>query len=166
MVAYTFRMPSGIPGTVTRPHHSTIEPELMLSSAPLTAYGLPCIRDAATGKMRVATTGDTVSMVAGFLVRPYPTNGVIGGSQALGVSVPDPGAIANVLKRGYTSVLLGGSTSAVKGGPVYLRIATPGTGKPIGGVEAAADGANTIQLNAVFQGPADAQGVTEIGYNI
>ena len=53
------------------------------------------------------------------------------------------------------------------GGAVYVRVATPAAGKPIGGIEAAADGANTIAVTgATFMNAGDANGNVEIAYNI
>jgi hypothetical protein len=50
---------------------------------------------------------------------------------------------------------------------VYIRVATAGAGKPIGGIEAVADSTNTILVaGCTFMGPADAAGNAEIGYNI
>jgi hypothetical protein len=69
------------------------------------------------------------------------------------------------MTSGYMSVQLNGAAAAVKNAPVYIRVATPGTGKPIGGIEAAADSTNTITVpNCVFRGPADANGITEIKF--
>ena len=49
------------------------------------------------------------------------------------------------------------------GGAVYVRVAAAATGKPIGGIEAAADSANTIVLaHCEFTGAQDSQGNGEI----
>ncbi|MNT89175.1 hypothetical protein D3C72_2298560 [compost metagenome] len=62
---------------------------------------------------------------------------------------------------------LGGTTDAAKGGTVYVRIAGAAAGKPLGGIEAAADSTNTVALtNAYFTGPKDAYGVVEVAFNI
>ncbi len=48
-----------------------------------------------------------------------------------------------------------------------MRVATGTELKPIGGIEAVADGVNTIEIkNAMFMHDADAQGNVEISYNI
>ena len=75
--------------------------------------------------------------------------------------------MTDILKRGYIIVNLGGTTDAAKNGTVYVRVANASAGKPIGGVEAAADSTNTVALtNAYFTGPKDAYGVAEVAYNI
>lgn len=48
-----------------------------------------------------------------------------------------------------------------------MRVAAASAGRPIGGIEAAADGSNTIAVaGCTFMGPADASGNVEIAYNI
>lgn len=107
--------------------------------------------------------GDAATAIYGILVRPYPTTA---SQDGLGKSTPAKAGIGDVLRRGYMSVLLRSGTSA-KGGAVYIRVGAPAADKPVGGVEAAADGTNTIILpNASFMGAADASGNVEISYNI
>lgn len=162
MVAYLYRMPSGIPGDVTRQSQSTIEPQLFNSATPFSAYGL--FGKVVSGRFVPVGTGDTAAVVYGLLVRPYPTQSA---STALGVATPPTTGAADVLRRGYAAVQLRGSAAAALNGQVYVRVAA-GTGpQPIGGIEAAADSTNTIAITgAVFMSPADAQGNVEIAYNI
>ena len=63
------------------------------------------------------------------------------------------------------TVLLRAGAAALNG-QVYVRVAAAAAGKPIGGIEAAADSANTIAVNARFMSAADATGNVEIAYNI
>lgn len=166
MVAYTYRMPAGVPGNVTRAEQSTIEAGLYDPTAPFPAYGLAM--KTVNGKQQPIGAGDTAASVVAILVRPYPTTGspAAGFNAGLGSAVPPTSGICNRMRRGYIMVLLGGTAPAVKDGQVYVRIAAAATGKPIGGFEAAADSTNTIAINATFTGPADAQGNTEIAYNL
>ena len=167
MPVFTFRMPAGIPGQVTREQQSTVEAQLMSVATPLTAFGLPGAIDATTFQFRGITTGDAATAVYGFLVRPYPTTGGAV-NDPLATATPAIAGICNVLVRGYLDVVVNGATAAVKNGLVYVRVAAAAAGKPIGGIEAAADGGNTIVLPAhtYFMGPADANGNTEIAVNI
>lgn len=170
-VTFGLRMPSGIAGQVHRLEASTIEPAFILATNPPTAYGVPVALDATSGKIRPMGATDTAASVYGFNVRPYPTTsfGTLGTSNdPLGVSTPPLSGSTSILKRGYINVLLNGTTAATKGGPIYIRIAAAAAGKPLGGVEAAADGANTVVLPAgsYFMGAADAAGNTEIAYNL
>lgn len=161
--AFTYRMPAGIPGAVTRPHEASIEPQLYDSAAPFSAYGLPA--KMVSGKIQPVGTGDAASAVMGFLVRPYPAHSTQDG---VGTSTPpQTGGVANVLRRGHMNVKLNGATAATKRGQVYIRVASAAAGKPIGGIEAAADSTNTIApTGCFFTGPADTDGNVEIEFNL
>ncbi|MEX5443436.1 hypothetical protein WCE14_08715 [Acinetobacter schindleri] len=158
MAAYLYRMPSGIPGDVSRKSHSTIESHNMVT--PVAAFGLFVKMDA-TGNLATLGSADTVADVYGLLVRSYPTTSA---TNELGEAAPLKG-INDVLVRGYMTVKCNAGT-AKKGGVVYVRIASGTTAKPVGGIEAVADGANTIAVNAKFMHDADAAGNVEIAYNI
>jgi hypothetical protein len=162
--AFLFRMPAGIPGMVNRTQSATVEAQLLDTTNYPTVYGVPVAIDATSKAVRKITTGDAAAAIYGMYVRPYPTNS---NQDALGTSTPATSGIANVLKRGYMSVSLGGATAAAKNGTVYVRVAAAAAGKPIGGIEAAADSTNTIVMaNAYFTGPADASGNVEIAFNL
>lgn len=132
MASYIYRMPTGIPGEVTRPGQSTIEPKILGATA-FTAYGLAA--KISSGKIIPITTNDVSTAVAGFLVRPFPITGA-NASDALGTSVPPTSGIGNLLKRGYTNIMLANGTAA-DGGKVYVRVANATAGRPVGGFEAA-----------------------------
>lgn len=158
MAAYMYRMPSGIPGDVSRKSHSTIESHNM--ATPVAAFGLFVKMDA-LGNLAPLASADTAASVYGLLVRSYPTTSA---TNDLGAAAPVKG-INDVMVRGYMTVKCNAGT-AKKGGVVHVRIAAAAAGKPIGGVEAVADAANTIAVNARFMHDADAQGNVEIAYNI
>lgn len=68
---------------------------------------------------------------------------------------------ASVLVRGNVTVICKSGAPAV-GGAVYVRIVADGP-KLVGDIEAAADGANTIQLtNCEFNSAADVNGACEV----
>lgn len=162
MVAYTYRLPAGIPGTVHRIEAATIEPQEIDPTAPPSAYGVAV--KVVSGRVQALASGDAVGAIYGINVRDFPG---VASQDPLGTSTPPTKGGASILKRGYINVLLGGATAAVKGGAVYVRVAAAAAGKPIGGFEAAADSTNTVVLpNSYFMGPADAYGNTEIAYNI
>lgn len=173
--SFAYRMPSGIPGDVNRSGASpVIEPNIIDSSAPPTAYGIPVALDATNG-IRPIITPDAAVNLYGLLVRPYPTNqqttNSFFGSNPLGTAaVPPTSGMCDVLKKGYMTVKLYGATAAVAGGAVYVRTQNAGAGQVVGGIEAAADGGNTIQAGAAnstyFRGPADSNGNVEIAWNL
>lgn len=160
--AILYRMPSGIPGDVSRASQSTIESGFFDPTAPFSAYGLP--GKIVNGKFVPLANGDTAAVVYGFLVRPFPTTGA-NPSDPIGTSVPPTSGVCNILRRGYLTVLNQAGTPSLNG-PVYSRVAAPSGNKTIGDVEAAADSTNTIQLNATFTNAGDAAGNVEIAYNI
>lgn len=83
-------------------------------------------------------------------------------NQNVGKYVPND-AVA-VLKRGCANVICQNGTPAFDG-PVYMRIAANASypNAVIGGFEAAADGANTVELtNVKWKGAADVNGVAEL----
>lgn len=160
--AILYRMPSGIPGDVSRPSQSTIETGLFDPTNPFSAYGLP--GKVVNGKFVPLGAGDTAALVYGFLVRPYPTTGA-NPSDPIGTSVPPTSGLCNILRRGYMTVLNVAGTPALNG-PVYSRIAAPSSPTFIGDIEAAAVTNDTIQLNATFMNAGDASGNVEIVYNI
>ncbi|MCE6001878.1 hypothetical protein [Acinetobacter pittii] len=155
--AYLYRMPSGIPGDISRKAHSTVEAHILKGN--FGAFGI-------FGKL---TTDGIVPLEAadtdvyGLIVRSYPTQSALNG---IGAAVPQSGIVNDIMRRGYMTVKCNAGT-AKKAGKVYVRVATGTELKPIGGIEAVADGVNTIELkNAMFMHDADAQGNVEISYNI
>lgn len=163
MPAYTTRMPAGIPGDVTRPSQATIETGIFNSAAAFAGYGL--FGKIASGKFVPVGSGDAAAACYGVLVRPYPVTGA-NASDPLGTAVPPTTGTADVLRRGYINVKNNSGTPAA-GGQVYIRVANASGGKPIGGIEAASDGANTIApANCIFTGSADSSGNVEIAFNI
>lgn len=170
MTSFTFRMPAGIPGEVNRLWAgTTIEPNIQETPFFLN-YGLAAVMDTSTGAVRPPASGDT--SIYGFVCRPFPFQAGAAsgqyGSQPLGTVVAPPQAgVIDIMRRGYITVLLGGSTAAVKGGQVYVWITASTGAHVLGQVEAAASSGNTLApANSTFNGPADSSGNVEIGFNI
>lgn len=163
MVAYTNRMPFGIPGDVSRTSSgaNTVEAQPLGANA-FPAYGIPVKLSSGT-VVPITNTGDTVY---GLLARPFPITGA-NASDPLGTSVPPTVGVANVLRRGYMTVKVQlGAASCALGSNVYIRYQNAVAGQIVGGLEGASTG-NTYQLTgATFMGSADANGNAEICYNI
>jgi len=164
MTAFVKRMPAGIPGAITRPWETTAEPILILGPASATNapqnYGCGVVVDASTGKARLPVAADTV--IHGFLPRPFP-GGAAQYNGVLGITPIDYDHVGDIMRKGYMSVLLGGSTAAAKQGRVYVRKANSSTGKPIGGVEAAPDlGTTTGVKTGTGNGTWTADGTTPV----
>lgn len=181
-VAYQFNMPSGIPGSVSRAEHATIEAQLLSSTNQPIAYGVPVkivsgkvqgfqSTDTTAFGITVATGIEVGTKPHGILIRPYPTNS---GQDPLGISgttstqtMPTSG-IVDVMVRGYVMVFVGSTkrSSAAKDSQVFYSVVSTGS-YLVGEIEGGADGSNTVPLyGAYFTGAADAQGNCEIAFNI
>lgn len=155
--AYLYRMPSGIPGDISRKAHSTVEAHILKGI--FGAFGI-FVKLTADGIVPLVAADTDVY---GLIVRSYPTQSALNG---IGAAVPQSGIVNDIMRRGYMTVKCNAGT-AKKAGKVYVRVATGTELKPIGGIEAVADGVNTIEIkNAMFMHDADAQGNVEISYNI
>jgi hypothetical protein len=159
MVAFLYRMPSGIPGDISRKEQSVVETQILNSSAAFSAYGL--VGKMASGKFVPFAGGEAATDAYGVLVRPFPTNS---GMDGLGTATPPTSGPGDVLRRGFITVKLNGGATVAAGGQVYVRVATAAAGKPIGGFEGAADDTNTVAIDAVFMSAADADGNVEISF--
>lgn len=168
--AYLTRMPLGISGAVTRQRDLTTEAVILDPSRVFSKYGLAGKYNGE--KLVPLEEGDSVNLVVGFLVRPYPTHSPVD-REYLGISASTGG---DVLKRGYfaTDVPSGQSTAAVKNGKVYVRVAGATDASPLGSIVLTPDATaeNTPELTiAKVMGPGDnaagtGLGHVEIAYNI
>lgn len=164
---FLYRMPSGIPGSVSRNSAFTVEPNIPSTTNVLTNYGNPVALDASQ-HVRPVIAGDVAASVYGFLARAFPTNS---STQGIGVATPPASGPVDVMKMGYMNVAVTYGTP-VKGGPAYIRTVVNSTlaGTYIGDVEAAVD--PTVSTNsfilpgAYFTGGVDAEGNSEIAFNI
>lgn len=171
--AIQFRMPAGFPGDVNRTHPAWIEPCSLDPTNPPTFTGQACVIDATSHLLRTVLAGDTaLTDIYGFLVRAFPTqqkSSTNYGAASIGnAGAPGVGK-ADVLRSGYIMTVLNNYAAqpAAKGGRVYIWIAATTTNHVQGGVEAAATGGSTIELDikASFNGGADANGNVEVIYN-
>ena len=167
--AYLLRAPAGIAGVVSRTLDSTIEPVSITpvgtTGAPA-LFGIACSIDATTGNLRVVADPD--ASVYGFLAKPYPAiGGGTNAQQGLGTAIPPGVGNVDCMVRGYMSVHIGGTQAAVKGGLVYVW-SSASTGTHVQGQVEAADPATDgfVVPQSYFMGAADANGITEIGFNI
>jgi hypothetical protein len=173
MVAYPFRMPSGIPGETHRIEHATIETQLLAATTFPVAYGLP-VWMTTGGKVSMWIASGTGLMGApatpatpyGWIVRPFPTGA---SNDGLNTSTPPTSGMVDILTRGYLNVkILETGTNVVRGGLVYVRNTTTSGAKILGGVQSTADSAAATAVSGMtyFMGAQDANGITEIAVNI
>lgn len=161
----TNSLPLGIAGDITRSGDGLAIEAQTMGTTPLTSYGLPA--KLVSGAITGIVGGDTADLILGFLVRANPSQGGNTSNEAFGAGTPPLAGVAvSLLKSGYIAVQNNFGTPA-KEGIVYVRIAAPSGAKVVGGIEATADGANTIIVpNAAFTGAADATGVAEVRFNV
>jgi hypothetical protein len=168
---FMYRMPAGIPGEVTRFQTvgTTIAAQQQNATTPFTAYGQVGTIDTNGGRPLLVTDVALPTSPLGISVRPFVATdnqvanpGVVG----FGASVPMNKGAIDMLFRGYINMKLNGAAAAVKGGQVYVFVGASAGNHVLAGIEAAA-GTNLLALpGAFFVGPADAQGNTEIQFNI
>jgi hypothetical protein len=173
--AFMFRMPAGIPGAINRPDQATIEPVALNPANPFTAYGK--FGKTVAGLFVPLAGGDTVALITGLLVRPYPiqSSSWPGAAFLTGAPMTQFGSIGDRARRGYYTVQMGFGT-ATKDAPVWVCL-TATAGSAVGDIGDASIAANGAAVpNCYFTGPADAtnqsagpptiQGQVEISYNL
>jgi len=168
---FLYRMPAGIPGEVTRfsTIGTTIAAQQQNAATPFTSFGTVGTIDTNGARPIIATDTAAPTTPIGISVRPFvSTDNTVAnpGVVPFAAGVPMPKGIIDMLFRGYINMKLNGAAAAVKGAPVYVYYGTSTGNHVQGGIEGAS-GANLWALpGAYFTGPADAQGNTEIQFNI
>lgn len=122
-------------------------------------FGTPVKYETGTnGNVVAMGAGDTAAAFVGFASKEVKSS-LNYLDQSVGAYAPDEPC--SVFMRGAINVKVQRGTPAL-GGTVYIRV-TANESYPtavVGGIEAAADGVNTIALTGVeFEGPADANGI-------
>lgn len=126
--AILYRMPSGVPGDISRRAQSIAEAAQLDSTKPFSEYGL--FGKMSSGKFVPLEANDSAAVIAGPLVRAYPTQT----ANANGTGVTS-GAMADRLRFGFMTVKNRAGTPAIEG-QVYTRVANATSDKPLGDIEA------------------------------
>lgn len=162
--SFTFRMPAGIPGAISRgAGQATIDPVVLNASAAFPRYGM--FGKTVSEKFVPLESGDAAAVITGLLVRPFPTQS---SQDGLGTSTPPTSGAADRLKRGYMTATLAKGTSA-KDGQVYVVTTAGGTvsvGDIVTSTTPAGGGTGVLVVGCFFTGPADANGIVELAFNI
>ena len=172
--AFQFRMGAGFAGDVNRTHPASIEPVYNDATNPVLFAGLACLPNAAANGVRSIAAGDTgMTAPYGVMVRSYPfqvASATNYGSQAFGSAALSGGTLQDVLRAGYIMVQLPAGAAAVgKGSPVFVWVAASAGAHVQGGFEVAATGGSTATLDVnrfSYNGAQDANGITELAFNI
>lgn len=148
MPAYLLSAPAGVPGDITRPDNTVVEPAMLIavSSVYAQSYGIP-VKYATGGIQQFNGGAETPASFAGILVREVPTQGGSLASDASYAAVPNPDQPQGMATQGYVCVLVASGTPA-RGGAVYVQIVENG-GVTVGSFRTTDDGANAILLSNV-----------------
>lgn len=144
MASYLYQAPAGVPGDITRPDETSVEPAMLvaISSVYAQAYGIP-VKYAAGGISQIAS-GDAATVFAGLLMRSAPE---ISGNLNSGLTntIPNPVQPQNFMVRGYGNVICVVGTPA-RGGIVYMQVTANG-GVNVGDLRAdGTDSGNAVAL--------------------
>lgn len=146
MPAYLYSAPAGVPGDITRPDESNVEPAMLvaISSVYAQAFGIPVKYN--TGGISQIEASDAATVFAGVLIREAPS---IAGNDSQGFddAVPNPDQPQGFCVRGYVSVKCAAGTP-VRGGIVYMQVVANG-GVVVGAFRAdGTDAGNAVALTA------------------
>ncbi len=150
MTAYLFQSPSGVPGDVSRPDESNVEPSMLVTPFPAN-YGV-AVKYAAGANGEGVTpfaAADAAAVVAGLLVRAAPGISQSSVNEGVGVFQPNQAEPQGVMVRGYATVVVNAG-SPVRGQPVGI-VQTASSGHPAGAFEAATTG-NNVPLTGTIVG--------------
>jgi hypothetical protein len=174
-VAITYRMGAGFAGDINRVHPFSAEPALADPTNPPSFSGQPVIAVAASNGVRALLATDTaLTDIYGITVKEYPTqpnSTTLFGSlstQGFGGSTANPAQALTILRSGYIMVKVSGAVAVAKGGAVHVWIAASSGSHVQGGFEPVASAGNTIPLGSktTWNGPAGADGIAELAFNI
>lgn len=155
-------MPQGVLGSLSRRVPGQMVEPVETKGANI-KFGFPIVLD--TEGVGVGITSATATLkpadVYGICLRQFPVRQTETGD-------PDTKLTQSCLRSGYVYMQKAATdVTAIKMGmPVFLVVKTAGTHKVLGEVVGAADGTNTIQLDATFMGDADQNGRIEVAWRI
>jgi len=151
-VAYTFQAPNGVPGDLSRPDNSNVEPAMLVAAGGVfaQAFGIP-VKYVAGGIQQFNGGAETSASFAGVIIREVPQQAAVGDLGQFSGTIPNPAQPQGLCVRGYVSVVCAVGTPA-RGGTVYVQIVSDTSGPggatvPVGAFRAdGTDGGNAIAL--------------------
>lgn len=145
--AYTYTSPSGVPGSISRPDETNVEPAMLVAATGVyaQAYGIP-VKYVAGGIQQFNGGAEVPADFAGVLVRRAPE---ISGNLNAGFddTIPNPLQVQDMAVRGYVMVKCVSGTPA-RGGAVFVQTVANG-GVAVGSFRTTDDGSNAIELSNV-----------------
>lgn len=153
MVSYLYQSPSGVPGDITRPRDTTVEPVMLVSPYPAN-YGKPMkyaagSNGAPEGVTQMAAS-DTAAVFCGVLARAVP--GISGSSsnESFDTFEPNPNEPQQLVTRGYVCVWVQAGTP-VRGAQACV-VVTASSGHVVGEFEVGTNGGNNVALTGTVVG--------------
>lgn len=151
MTSYLYRAPAGIPGDITRPDETTVEPGILSLDFTPSAYGL-ALKVTGGGNTKFQTMGasgpaDIAALFYGVLSRIDPSISIAGSNTYAGAA-PNVASIQGIVTRGYMNVLCPTGTP-IRGNSVFVVVVAYAN-QPIGSFAANINGANTVLLPNVI----------------
>lgn len=150
MTSFLYQSNSGVPGDITRPDNSRVEPIMLVTPFPAN-YGV-AMKYAAWAGGTGATpfvAADTAAVVAGLLTRAAPGISQSSTNESFGTFQPNQSEPQNLMKAGYACVVVNAGVP-VRGQPVGI-VQTASGGHPAGAFETGVAG-NNIPLTGTIVG--------------
>lgn len=145
--SFLYQAPAGVPGDVSRPDESNVEPAMLVAASGTFAqsYGIP-VKYVTGGIQQYNGGGETAASFAGVLCRVAPA--ITGDTQqTFSADVPYSLVPQALCVRGYVSVICAAGTP-VRGGVVYTQIVA-NAGIAVGAFRAdGTDSGNAVALTA------------------
>lgn len=141
--AYTYQAPAGVPGDVTRPDETSVEPAMLVAVSAVFAqsYGIAMVYG--SGGISQVGGGFAQGDFAGVLVRQAP--GISDSGDGLTGNIPNAVSPQGLCVRGYINVLCVYGTPA-RGGVVYVRTVATSNNMNVGTFDATSDSSNNVAL--------------------
>lgn len=147
MTSYLYQAPSGVPGDISRPDKSDVEPAFLITPFPAN-FGV-AMKNVAGGITPFAAA-DAAAVFAGILSRAAPGISQSSSNEVVGTFQPNQVEVNGLCIRGYIMVKLNGGGTPVRGAAVGI-VQTASGGHPAGAFEVATTG-NNIPLTATLVG--------------
>ncbi len=148
MVSYLYQAPNGVPGDITRPDETNVEPAMLVAASGTyaQAFGIP-VKYVTGGIQQFNGGAEAPADFAGVLIREVPAQaGTAASDSSFSAVVPNPDTPKGLAVRGYVTVKCAAGTPA-RGGAVFVQIIASG-GIAVGEFRATDDGGNAIELTA------------------
>lgn len=146
MTSYLYAAPSGVPGDISRPDESNVEPAFLITPFPAN-YGVAM--KYATGGVTPFVAADAAAVFCGVLSRAAPGISQSNSNEAVNTFQPNQQEVQGLCTRGYATVLCNAGTP-VRGQVVGI-VQTASGGHPAGSFEVATTG-NNVPLTGTVVG--------------